>query len=276
MTKTSSIRRSLIERSTVGRQVLAVPRKRKAPAWLRRALRFLVSSLLLFLLTLGLEESEKPSSLQTSTLAGPRLTTGPVCLDEAVDVSGSMTAFTQQRTDAEQALFGFATRELRDEDLFSETFFAGSARTALPPTALSGLTSPPGVPDGIDYNNTLLAPAVDALVAARSEAPAGQQCSTRALVIITDGVVADAPDVLAESLRKGGYARVYAVVPVETGWGRPSGLTGGPLDAIVVEHFSGDGVMGLAASIITDAKPLDVIFGEIAGSLTGQTLVQAK
>ncbi|SDH52937.1 hypothetical protein SAMN05216553_12633 [Lentzea fradiae] len=274
--KTSSIRRSLIERSAVGRQVISVPRRRKAPAWLRRALRFLVSSLFLLLLTLALEESEKPSSLENSMLAGPRLTTGPVCLDEAVDVSGSMAAFTPQRMAAEQALFDFATRELGDDDLFSESFFAGSARTALPPTALSGLTSPPGVPDGIDYDNTLLAPAVDALVSARSDTPAEHQCSTRALVIITDGVVADAPDALAESLRRGGYTRVYAVVPVETGWGRPSGLTGGALDAIVVEHFSGDGVMGLAASIIADAKPLDVIFGEIAGSLTGQTLVQAK
>jgi hypothetical protein len=240
------------------------------PHWLRRLLLALLALLLLMAALVSCRETRKPTSLATSTLSGPRLVTGPVCIEEAVDVSGSMTAFTAQRQQAEQALFDFARRELGRDDLFAEAFFAGSGEVALRPSALDRLTAAPGIPAGIDPNGTALAPAVEALVAARGRT--ANRCAARALVLITDGLISDT-DATAAALRAGSYTRVYAVIPAETGWSRPSPL-GGPLESIAVHHFTSGGAKGRMASVLADAKPLDVVLGQVVGSLTGQHLEQ--
>lgn len=237
------------------------------PRWLRRALAALLVLLVLFVL---LTECQKPTGLASSALVGPRLVTGPICIEEAVDVSASMTAFTPQREQAERELFEFARRELERDDLISAAFFAGSAGLALAPSALSTVTSAPAIPAGIDYSGTRLAPAVSALVDAR--VGGSEACVVRALVVITDGVISD-PVETAAALGAGGYARVYAVVPAGTGWGRPAQLRG-DLDSVSVHRFTEPGLGGSVASVLADGKPLDVVFGEIVGSLTGQRLEQ--
>jgi hypothetical protein len=272
---TPSIRRSAIDRIPLSRRVFAPSPRRKLPRWARS---LLLGLLVLLLLAAGLvscHEHEKPTSLATSTLVGPRLVTGPICIEEAVDVSGSMDSFRAEREQAEGALFDFARRELTKDDLFSAAYFAGSAKIALPPSSLTTVTAAPGVPDGIDYVSTNLAPAVDALVDARSAGPPGRTCAARALVVITDGLIADSSTV-GTSLSKGRYTRVFAVIPSATGWSRPSELTGPVLDSVAVYHFRDSGLTGRAASIFAGAMPLDVVFGTIIGSLTGQELAQAQ
>jgi hypothetical protein len=273
--QTPSIRRSAIDRIPLHRRVVAPSPRRQLPRWARS---LLLALLVLLLLAVGLvscREHEKPASLDTSTLAGPRLVTGPICIEEAVDVSGSMDSFRAEREQAERALFDFARRELTKDDLFSAAFFAGSGKIALPPSSLATITAAPGVPDGIDHAGTNLAPAVDALVGARPAGPPGRTCAVRALVVITDGLIMDSRAAGA-SLSKGMYTRVFAVIPSATGWSRPSELTGPVLDSVTVYHFRDSGVAGRAASIFAGALPLDVVLGTIIGSLTGQELAQAQ
>jgi hypothetical protein len=214
--------------------------------------------------------------LEHSILTGARLASGPICIEQAVDVSGSMTEFRSQREQAEKDLFSFAKRTLTATDLYSEAFFAKSGVVALRPSPLTAIAGPPGEPNGIDMSDTQLTPAVNALVAARPSTRGGSQCAARALVVITDGVIGDDQATLAAALFKGGYTRVFAVIPIETGWGRPGQLRGGVLDSISVQHFAAPGITGRAASIVADARPLDVVFGEIIGSLTGQSLSRMK
>jgi hypothetical protein len=248
------------------------PAGRGFPRWLRKLLLLLLVLVLLLLALVTCNEREKPVSLATSTLDGPRLTTGPICIEEAVDVSGSMTVYTAQRERAERELFAFARRELEAYDLLSVAFFAGSAALALPPAALASLAAPPAVATGLD-GGTELAPAVEALVAARSNAPAA--CAARALVMITDGEIYDEPAVLNEVLARANYTRMYAVVPAgATGAGRGQ-LRGGLLDSVVVYGFHDGGWSGRAASVLDDARPLDVVFGEVLGGITGQRLNKA-
>jgi hypothetical protein len=239
------------------------------PGWLRALLIALLVLLLVLLLLAAWDRANQPQSLAESTLAGPRSVTGAVCIEEAVDVSGSMAAFRAQRESAERALFGFAHRELAPYDQFSTAFFADTARLALAPTALSSLDAPPAVPPGLASGGTTLAPAVTQLVEAR---PAGDGCAVHALIVITDGLLNDSARVLDAALAEGSYARVFAVIPSATGWGRPGGLP----PSFEVYHFHGDGWTGFVVGALSDAKPLDVVFGEILGSLTGQTLVQTN
>jgi hypothetical protein len=267
------VRRPTRDRIPLVRRPFTPQPRWRMPRWVRRLLRWLLVLLLILVALASCRESRKPSSLTGSTLAGPRLITGPICIEEAVDVSGSMTAFTAQRERAERALFDFARRELSKEDLFAEAFFAGSAKLALPPSSSDRLAVTPSVPDGIDYTGTNLAPAVDALAAARSRLQG--RCAARALVIITDGLIFD-PDAAAAALRNAVYTRVFAVIPAATGWRRPGPLRGGPLDAVSVYHFGESGLSGRAASVFAGSKPLDVVFGDIVGSLTGQKLVKAN
>lgn len=265
-----SIRRPAVGRVAAARQAFAPEPPWRMPLWLRRLLIWLLALALLIAALVTCRETRKPTSLDTSTLGGPRLVTGPICIEEAVDVSGSMTAFTAQRERAERALFDFARRELGRDDLFAAAFFAGSGKVAIRPSSLDTLTTAPGIPQGIDPEGTQLAPAVRALVAARGAA-AGR-CAARALVLITDGLLGD-PEAAGEALRAGAYTRVFAVIPAETGWSRPDPLTG-PLDAVSIHHFTDSGAKARVASILADAKPLDIVLGQIAGSLTGQHLKQ--
>lgn len=269
-THTASVRRSTIDRVPLYRRAFTPAPRRRAPRWLRQALLALGLILLVLVALVSCQESEKPQSLADATLEGPRLVTGPICLEEAVDVSGSMDAFRAQRESAEAALFTFARRFLRRDDLFSTAFFAGAAQVAQPPAALSALTTAPVAPTGLDPSTTVLGPAVDALVAARDARP----CAARALIVITDGILRDDRSTLSTALRSGGYARIFAVIPAATGWGRPAELSGGALDSITVHHFADSGLSGRLSSILADAKPLDVVLGEIIGTLTGQQLTQ--
>jgi hypothetical protein len=267
-----SIRSSPFTRTSLARSLFDQPTRRPFPRWLRRLLLVLLALLLLLIALVACNENEKPLSLATSTLDGPRLTTGPICIEEAVDVSGSMTAYTAQRERAEGELFTFARRELEKHDMLSETFFAGSAVLALPPTSLASLGGPPPVTGDFE-DGTLLAPAVAALMAARPTNPTA--CAARALVVITDGEIYDDQQTLNAVLTKANYTRMYAVVPAGiTGVGRGQ-LRGGLLDSVTVYGFHDGGTSGRAASVFGDAKPLDVVFGEILGGLTGQHLNKA-
>lgn len=271
-TPAPQVRRSAIVRSAVGRRVFEPSSRRRLPRWARRALILLPLLLLLLPLLLLGHQSRQPSSLANSTLTGTRLVTGPICIEEAVDISGSLIAFAAQRNQAEDELFAFARRELHKDDLFSEAFFALTGRLALPPSSMSTLTSPPSAPPNISPDGTYLTPAVNALVAARSQIPAGITCASRALVVITDGLIGDGGRQLATALRRGDYTRMFAVIPAATGWGRPSEFTGGIRNSITVYHFTSPGLGGVEASVLAGAKPLDIVFGDIISTLTGQRL----
>jgi hypothetical protein len=238
------------------------------PRWLRRLLLALLGLLLLLLMLVACHEERKPETLSRSELTGARLTTGPICLEEAVDVSGSMLAYTAQREQAERELFAFAKRELEPTDSLTTAFFSGSAQVTLPPTSLQALTAP-APPPGPLADDTLLVPAVAELVKSRLVTP--QPCASRALVMITDGVVSDVPAELEAVLNAASYTRIYAVSPIN---GRGS-LSGGLLDAITVYEFHGGGAAGRLASVLDDARPLDVVFGDILADLTGQHLTKS-
>lgn len=262
------LRRPVAGREPVSRRPLSARRRPRLP---RRLVALLLGLLLLLAALIGLGEALKPTALATSTLDGPRLVTGPICLEEAVDVSSSMTAFTAQRERAERELLDFAPREL-PSDRLSTAFFAGSARVALRPSDLRTLTSAPTIPLGIDQDGTRLAPAVRALQDARPAGP--DTCAARALVVITDGQISD-PAETAAALADGSYTRVYAIVPAGTGWGRPGPLQG-ELDSVAVHRFTDSGPGGRVASVMVDARPLDVVLGDVVGSLTGQQLRQSS
>lgn len=262
------IRHPAIDRIPVFRRGFAAPAPGRVPRWARALLLLLPLLLMLAVATDLFHQSRIPTSLTTSTLTGTRLVTGPICLEEAVDVSGSLTAFAGQRNQAEDEMFAFARRELHKNDLFSEAFFAATAKLALAPTPLAKVSTPPAEPPGISPDATYLTPAVRALIAGR---PAREHCASRALVMITDGYIDD-PGPLATALRAGGYTRVFAVIPAATGWGRPSQLSGGIRNAITVYHFTSPGLNGRLAAFFAGAQPLDVVFGDIISTLTGQTL----
>lgn len=273
-TPPSRVRRPAIGRIPVGRRAFAPPPRSKMPRWARRLL-LLLPLLLLLAAAIGFgRESRQPPSLATSTLTGARQVVGPICIEEAVDVSGSLQAYAAQRDKAEDEMFAFARRSLHKNDLFSEAFFAAQGKLALAPTPLSKLSVPPAEPAGISPDSTHLTPAVKALIAARSARPGGDRCASRALVVITDGLIYD-PGPLAAALRQGDYTRIFAVIPSATGWGRPSELTGGIRNAIIVYHFTSPGFAGRAAAFLVGARPLDVVFGDIISSLTGQKLSRA-
>ncbi|GAA3934356.1 VWA domain-containing protein [Actinoplanes auranticolor] len=264
----SDLRRSVYSRTAVGRAGYAARPPYVMPTWLRRLLLVLLCLLLLLLALVACHEEQKPETLSGSTLTGARLTTGPICLEEAVDVSGSMLEYTAQRERAERELFAFAKRELQPTDSLATAFFAGSAQVTLPPTGLQSLTTP-APPPGQLKDDTFLVPAVVELVKARLTNP--QPCASRALVMITDGVVSDIPAELETVLNAASYTRIYAVSPTS---GRGA-LSGGLLDSVSVYEFHGGGTSGRIASVLNDARPLDVIFGDILADLTGQRLTKS-
>src|SRR4051794_20374952 len=250
---TNPVRYSVFARTPLSRAPYGNRLGEPFTRWLRRLLLLLLSLLLLLLALVACVEHEKPASLATSTLSGPRLTTGPICLEEAVDISSSMTVYTPQRERAERELFAFARRELEPGDVLSEAFFSGSAVVARPPTALASLGGPAPVARGLE-DGTLLAPAVEALVAARTFGP--DNCAARALVMITDGEIFDDEQLINDVLARANYTRMYAVVPAGTTGGYRGTLHGGLLDSVTVYGFHDGGMSGHAASVLGDAKPL--------------------
>ncbi|MEU7934835.1 vWA domain-containing protein [Micromonospora echinofusca] len=237
------------------------PAAARPSRWARLARPLLVTLLALALLgALGLQLHSllgPPATLDRAVLEGDRKVTGPVCIDEAQDVSGSMEQYTALRERAVAQLFEFAKRELRPEDQLAEAVFSGAAGLTLPPTrlhTLSPLRRPPPTP----ANGTMMAPAVRVLTAA--DRGATGDCAARALVVITDGELHDEPDELRTALRDAAYTRVYAVVP---GWigSRPAIFHGDVLGGTTVRRFH-------------DAERLGVIFGEVFAELTGERLAQ--
>jgi hypothetical protein len=258
-----TVLRSTVVRAPIDRRAYRPVRRRRVPRWLWAALAVLP---LIALALFALHRVDGPGSLATAALAGPRAVRGPVCVEEAVDVSSSMNNYRAEREAAEAQLFDFARRELAPGDLFSSAFFAGQSALALPPTPMSALTTPPAVPSGLG-SGTLLTPAVQLLTAARG---AGDGCAARGLVIITDGGLADDSASVDRALSDGGYTRVFAVIPGGAWW-HPDALP----SSVTVYHFHDGGAWGRDTAFITGAKPLDVVFGDILGSLTGQTLVRS-
>jgi len=269
------IRRPAIERVPAYRQPVTSSTRRPRPRWLRALLWGLPLILLLAVLAGLVHTATQPPSLAQAKLAGTRMVTGPICLEEAVDVSGSLVAYARQRDQGEDEMFSFARRELRPDDLFSEAFFAGTGKLALAPTPMAKLSAPPAQPPGIGPDGTYLSPAVRALIGARSAGGAADRCASRALVVITDGLIDDSGP-LATVLSQGHYTRVFAVIPAATGSGRPAQISGGTRNAITVYHFTtSSGLAARAANLVDGAQPLDVVFGRIISSLTGQRLVHA-
>ncbi len=268
------IRQEAVGRIPAGRGPFTPKGRRKMPRWVRALLISILLQLLLLALLAGWDESKKPTSLAGSYLAGARQVPGPVCVDEAVDVSGSMVQYTAQRNRAERALAEFSRRELKADDVFAETAFAKSARTVVHPVAIGKLTDPPGVPAGLDPDDTRLAPAVRDLIKNRTQSP----CAARSLVIITDGQISD-PSEVVTALRSGYYTRVCAVIPWASGWesrwGSPNPLES-QVPGVAVYRFTDGGATGHLASMLVDAKPLDIVYGDIVASLTGQQLKQIK
>ncbi|MFY1659712.1 VWA domain-containing protein [Micromonospora sp. WMMD1274] len=266
------LRRSVFSRTAIGRVPYAVPPPYVMPRWLRRLLLALLALLLLLLCLVSCREARKPESLSGSTLTGARKVAGPVCLEEAVDLSGSMVAYTEQRERAERELFAFAKRELSPTDRLSQAFFASDGRVTLKPSTLQSLSTVPPPPEDLG-GGTSLTPAVAGLIAARGSDPA--DCAARALILITDGLIGDEPGLIDAAIRAGGYTRIYAVAPAgATGAGRGN-LSGGLLDSITVYGFHDGGTFGRVASVLGDARPLDVIFGDILADLTGQQLTKS-
>jgi len=271
LTPPDRIRRPAIGRVPARRRAFTLAPRRVLPRWLRALLILLPLLLLLAGLAGLVQELRTPHSLAQAKLTGARTVTGPICLEEAVDVSGSLVAYAPQRDEAENEMFGFARRQLHRNDLFSEAFFAATGKLALAPAPFSRLSVPPAQPPGISPDATYLTPAVQDLINARST---GEGCGARALVVITDGLIDD-PGPLAAALRQGAYTRVFAVIPAATGLGRPGPLSGGPLNGITVYHFTtGAGLAGRIAGLFDGARPLDVLFGTIISSLTGQHLAR--
>ncbi|GAB2568254.1 hypothetical protein Aab01nite_43690 [Paractinoplanes abujensis] len=265
----ADLRKSVFSRTAMGRGPYVARPPYVMPRWLRRVLLGLLALLLVLLALVACHEEQKPETLARSKLTGARLTTGPICLEEAVDVSSSMLAYTAQRERAERELFGFAKRELQPTDSLTTAFFSGSAKVTLPPTSLQSLTAPAPPPGALE-NGTLLTPAVVELVKSRLVNP--QPCASRALVMITDAELGDDLPQLEAAIYAASYTRIYAVSPI----GGRGSLNGGLLGAISVYEFHGGGTAGRIASVLDDARPLDVIFGDILADLTGQRLTKTE
>ncbi|WP_018801898.1 vWA domain-containing protein [Salinispora arenicola] len=263
-----------IHRPGIQHASLRRPRPGRDHRLRRRLLLALTFVPLLLLAPVICREENRIPSLDQAELVGPRSATGPLCIEQAVDMSGSMARFEAERGQAVEQFIRFAHRELARDDVIAEAYFASTAALTIPPTPLNALPRTPyrSMPDL--GGGTALTPAVEALRTARSANPT--DCAARALVVFTDAVLGDDPDTLRTVLRAGAYTRIYAVLPGNVRPGRPSALTGELLDGLKVDHFRQDGAVGRLFSMINDADELDVIFGWIAADLTGQRLVKRE
>jgi hypothetical protein len=196
--------------------------------------------------------ADPPSNLASATLDGRRTVKGPVCIDQAQDVSESMEPYAAQRDEAVGQLLSFANRELRGDDLLAEAVFAGSSEVTLPPTSLHAV----GVarrPVTALKPGSMLAPAVDALSATSHE-----PCAAKALVAVTDGQIFDDPAALGAALAAAGYSRVYLMVPGPD-WTQTGDAISVLPPNVTVRYFDGPDDLGVA-------------FGEVAAALTGERL----
>ncbi|MEV0663682.1 vWA domain-containing protein [Actinomadura luteofluorescens] len=247
----------------------ALPRRdvlRPAPRYerRRRALGLLAAMLCAALLLVCLllwSDDDDPKDLHSSTLAGVRRTHGPVCLDLAVDYSGSMRSKAATRDAALAELQSFIQRNLRPEDVLASVAFTDSALLTLPPTQKSRLTgsavSSGGPPDG---SGTELEPALESLQRAYRQSRI--ECAAHALIVVTDVELADPPSALAARFTEMRLQRVYWAIPGR-GDGSSPGIAGAPaLRSVIARGFK-------------DARGLSLLYGRALALLTGQRLVKA-
>ncbi|GAA3738105.1 vWA domain-containing protein [Salinactinospora qingdaonensis] len=227
----------------------------------RRAAGFLLPLALALLLLLPLLDwyDSQETGLDGHQLVGPRLAQGPVCLDVAADMSGSMRDHVQAREAAMRQLQTFAGRNLRPGDVFTVAEFAEEAGIAVAPTPITELAA--GRTTGAyAAGNTLLLPALAELRDAH--AGSGLPCAAETLIVITDAELKDPIAELAARFADSDYLRVYWAVP-DPGWRLPwqqPGVSDDPaLESVTVWEFA-------------DADDLSRHYGHAIAQLTGQEL----
>jgi hypothetical protein len=191
-----------------------------------------------------------PANLEAARMVGERWARGPVSLEIAVDLSGSMVSYSGLRREALRALAEFTHREMAAGDLLTSVAFADTAAVLVPPTdvlRLRGITDTPRAGVG---GGTLLGPAIHLLMELRRPQPTGPD---RSLMVITDGAVFDPPDALTDLLKQAGYQGIHLVVP------KGECPDHRRFRGAVVRHFA-------------DADQLGLIYAEIFAAMTGQRL----
>jgi hypothetical protein len=202
-----------------------------------------------------------PTTLTGTKLAGDRRTHGPVCLDLAVDFSGSMVQEAPTRDAALAALRPFIPANLQPDDILASAAFAQQAELSLPPTRKDELAGAPVSTSGpTSGTETYLVPALRTL---RSAYEAQHiTCAAHALIVITDVELADLPAVISDELASMNLQRVYWAMPVRDDGDRP-GLAGEKeLRSVEARGFD-------------DADGLSLLYGEALATLTGQELVRS-
>jgi hypothetical protein len=198
-----------------------------------------------------------PASLDAARIAGARRARGPVSLEVAVDLSGSMIGYARSRTAALRALAGFARREMAAGDLLTSVAFASSAAVLVPPVDVRALREVTDRPKGDVGGGTLLEPAIHLLNKLRRQRPAEPEAC--GLMVITDVGLGDDPRHLRPVLHQAGYQHIHLVVPESAGgmdhrhW----------FHHATVHHFE-------------TADQLGLIYGAVFAGLTGQRLESRK
>lgn len=194
-----------------------------------------------------------PTSLDAARIAGARQPRGPVSLEVAVDLSGSMIGYARLRTAALRALADFARREMAAGDLLTSVAFASAAAVLVPPVDVRELREITDRPKRDVGGGTLLEPAIHLLDELRRGRPAEPEAC--ALMVITDLGLGDDPGHLRPLLRRAGYQHIHLVVPASARrrdhrrWFRRA----------ATHHFA-------------TADQLGLIYGAVFAALTGQRL----
>src|SRR5918999_5242772 len=194
-----------------------------------------------------------PGSLDAARIAGARRARGPVSLEVAVDLSGSMAGYARLRTAALHALAGFARREMAAGDLLTSVAFASSAAGVGPPVDVRAPRRITDRPKRDVGGGTLLEPAIRLLYELRRRPPA--EPAACGLMVISDVKLADKPRHLRPILDQGGYRHIHLVVPESAG---------GPDH----RHWFQQGTVHHFAT----ADQLGLIYGAVFAALTGQRL----
>jgi hypothetical protein len=194
-----------------------------------------------------------PPNLAAARIGGERTARGPVSLEVAVDLSGSMYRYSDLRTAALRALAGFARREMAAGDLLTSVAFADRAAILVPPVDVRKLGRVTDRPSRDVGGGTWLSPAIRLLMELRARGCV--EPYSRALMVITDVALQDDGRTLGRLLHQAAYQHVHLVVPEPEGVLVPPG----PLRRAAVHRF-------------TDADQLGLIYGAVFAAMTGQRL----
>jgi hypothetical protein len=213
------------------------------------------------LVTLPRPEPTRPRMLPGTRLADARLegarTGGPVRLDVAVDLSGSMAGYSAVRQEALAELITFAKTQLAEDDVISVIAFAGEAAPITPPVEVRKLKQTGENPRHSIGGGTNFIPVLQLLQ--RYSAPKGMP---RSMIVITDAYIFDDRRELARQLKRAAYDHIYFVVPQPDPRRIP----------IAREPWFAD----VALRNLSDAAQLALTYGEVFATLTGQRLRPAK